>query len=171
VTDVYGNPTAGVPVVWSVVSGGGTLEQAATQTDASGLASALLQLGGAPGTNTVRAIVGPPPLQVDFSATGTLGTADSIVAISGDSATALPNTTLPAFVVKVTDHFGNPMPLVQVSWEILLGDGQLSAPTSVSNGGGLASVSYTLGPGLGVHRIRARIPAGDFHIFIATAAP
>ena len=171
VTDVYGNPAAGVPVVWSVVSGGGTLEQVGTLTDASGLASALLRLGGTPGNNTVRARVGPPPLQVDFSATGTLGVADSIVAISGDSATASPNTTLPPFVVKVTDHFGNPMPLVQVSWEILLGDGHLSASTSVSNGAGLASISYTLGSTLGVHRIRARIPAGDFHVFIATAAP
>ena len=171
VTDVYGNPTSGVPVVWSVLSGGGTLEQVSGPTDASGLASAVLRLGGSPGVNRVLAAVGPPPLQVEFSATGTLGVADSIVAISGDSASAPPNTTLPAFVVKVTDRFGNPIPLIQVTWEVLLGDGQLNTSTSVSNGAGLASASYTLGPSLGVHRIRARIPSGDSYIFTATAAP
>jgi hypothetical protein len=131
----------------------------------------VLRLGGTPGANQVLAAVGPPPLQVEFSATGRLGVADSIVAISGDGATAPPNTTLPAFVVKVTDHFGNPIPLVQVTWEVLLGDGQLSTTSSVSNGAGLTSASYTLGPSIGTHRIRARIPSGDSHIFIAIAAP
>ena len=171
VTDVYGNPTSGIPVAWSVQSGGGTLEQVSTQTDASGLASALLRLGNSAGANAVLAVVGPPPLQVDFTATGRLGVADSIVPVSGDSASAPPNTTLPAFVVRVTDRFGNPSPSVQVSWEILLGDGQLSSTTSLSSGAGLASASYTLGPALGVHRIRARIASGDSYTFTATAVP
>jgi adhesin/invasin len=171
VIDVFGNPASGVPVTWSVLSGDGTLEEASAVTDASGLASARFRLGGTPGPNLVRAAVGPPPLQVEFAATGVLGAADSLSPVSGDSASAAPGSTLPAFVVRVIDHFGHTFAGVPVTWEILLGDGTLSGTTSLSDANGIASMVYRLGPTAGKHEIQARIPSGAGYIFTAFATP
>jgi adhesin/invasin len=60
VTDAQGQPVAGFPVVFTVVSGGGTLSVTNATTDATGEARTVLQLGQQPGTNTVSATATDP---------------------------------------------------------------------------------------------------------------
>ncbi|HEX9895501.1 MAG TPA: Ig-like domain-containing protein [Gemmatimonadales bacterium] len=171
VTDIFGNPAGGVPVTWSILSGNGTLEEASLETNPSGLATALFRLGATPGGNTVRAAVGAAPLFTDFSATGTIGVADSIEIVSGDSVSALPGSTLPPFVVRVTDAVGNPVAGVTVTWEIVTGTGVLTPASSLTDAAGTASTVYRLGPGFGTREVQARIPGGKSVLFTATAAP
>jgi|GEM_PF-1605796 len=72
VTDMNGDPLAGVVVNWQVTAGGGAVSEAMTMTDATGQSSTLLTLGAAAGTNTVRASVANLT-PVDFSAMGAAG--------------------------------------------------------------------------------------------------
>lgn len=67
-TDQYGVPVPNVPVTWSVVQGGGSLQFADATTNAYGLAGAEPILGPAPGTNDYFAVAGG--LATDFLATG-----------------------------------------------------------------------------------------------------
>ena len=73
VNDQEGNPVAGFTVTWEVTAGGGTLTAEESPSDAQGLASTSLQLGGTPGLNRVRASIGSPS-PVVFTATGTAPT-------------------------------------------------------------------------------------------------
>jgi hypothetical protein len=66
--DAMGNPVANAPVVFSVTSGGGSVRDASTKTNAAGIAtSGVWTLGLVPGTNTLSATSGT--LSVSFSAT------------------------------------------------------------------------------------------------------
>ncbi len=67
-TDQYGAPVPNVPVNWSVLDGGGSLQFADAETDVYGLAGAEPILGSVPGPNDFFAIAGG--LSADFSATG-----------------------------------------------------------------------------------------------------
>lgn len=57
VTDGEGRPMSGINVTWSVVSGGGSLSEASTATDAAGEAGVTWTLGTEPGENEARATV------------------------------------------------------------------------------------------------------------------
>ena len=67
VHDGSGTPFAGVPVTFTVISGGGTLSNTSTTTNANGRAESRLTLGGDGNTNTVRATVEGIPDEVTFS--------------------------------------------------------------------------------------------------------
>lgn len=64
VTDQRGDPSPGVTVGWSVLTGGGTITPVTSQTDIQGRASAQFTLGPAEGEQQVRAMAdgldGPP---------------------------------------------------------------------------------------------------------------
>lgn len=66
VRDQGGSPVAGETLVWTVVSGAGSLESAAAETDAAGRAAATWRLGEA-GAQTATAAAGP--LTATFAAT------------------------------------------------------------------------------------------------------
>ena len=72
-TNLVGDPVAGVTVEWSVVSGGGRLSSATTDSDADGISSVTFTLGPSVGAQAVRAVasvslIGSP---VTFGATAT----------------------------------------------------------------------------------------------------
>lgn len=73
VQDTYDNPKSGVTVNWTVVTGGGTVTNGSSQTNASGVASIGWTMGGSPGsasmTGAVSGLTGSP---VTFSATATV---------------------------------------------------------------------------------------------------
>jgi hypothetical protein len=69
VSDAFGNPVGNVAVGWVVTSGNGALETMSLKTNQGGLASATFRLGTVPGSNVVRATVGPG-LFATFTATG-----------------------------------------------------------------------------------------------------
>jgi YetA-like protein/Bacterial Ig-like domain (group 1) len=80
VTDAKGNPVSGIGVTFSIIAGGGSLTAGQVTTNSQGMASTLLTLGPAAGTNTVVAsygtLIGSP---VTFSAIGTAGSAGASV--------------------------------------------------------------------------------------------
>ena len=66
--DTDGLPLAGVPVTFTVVTGGGTLSATHTMTDANGRAQSLLTLGSNPGTQIVSASATGIEVPVTFHA-------------------------------------------------------------------------------------------------------
>jgi len=72
VRDAGSAPMEGVTVLWTVVSGGGTLGAATSMTDAQGQASNTYTVGGTAGTNTIEAAVqSNTAIKVAFTATAT----------------------------------------------------------------------------------------------------
>ena len=90
-------PFEGVPITWTVTSGGGTLQNAATKTDANGQASAGLLLGSSLGTNTVTASVSHGGLTrtLTWTATG-----DPMVQRQGDEQEEDPGDEEPVDVAR-----------------------------------------------------------------------
>ncbi|HKN59277.1 MAG TPA: Ig-like domain-containing protein [Gemmatimonadaceae bacterium] len=81
-----------------------------------------------------------------------------LVKSSGDLQTAPINTPLPSpFVVIVVDQFGAPLGNVTVNWRIVSGGGSISSTPTPTNGGGIASTSYTTGPTSGTATINAQV--------------
>ena len=84
VTDAFGNPVAGFPVSWSVVTtGGGSVGGTTTLTNGAGVATTSWTLGSIVGRHSVAAtatgLVGSP---ATFSATATAGVATQLVITS-----------------------------------------------------------------------------------------
>jgi hypothetical protein len=69
VADRYGNAVSGVAVTW-IVTGGGTLSGASTNTDVTGMTSTTLVLGSVPGPYVITATAGLLAA-VSFNLTGT----------------------------------------------------------------------------------------------------
>ncbi len=115
--DAFGNLVSGVPVTFSVASGGGSVEGAQQTTDNNGIATAgAWKLGTGIGQQIARATA-TGVTQASFSATALAGPPTSIVKLAGDgqegvSGTAL--TTRPG--VQVRDEFNNPVGNVPVTF-------------------------------------------------------
>jgi adhesin/invasin len=106
VTDGNGNPVAGVPVSWSVTSGGGSVSPTSSTTNSNGQASATHTLGTGTGAQSVRASVsGLTP--VTFTATAQAGAPASLVFTTQPSDAGMGQTISPAVRVTVRDQFGN----------------------------------------------------------------
>ena len=69
VTNTNGGPVQNVEVVWSVLSGGGTLDSYSTPTGANGVASVHWTLGGSVGAQSVKAVVAHLSTPAMFAAT------------------------------------------------------------------------------------------------------
>src|SRR6185503_8554760 len=114
---------------------------------------------------TATATIGGLPVSVSFAINATAGGASQMVkcgaiegcATSGDGQTAVVGAALTnPLSVRVKDASNNPVPNVTVSWQVrTLGGGSLSAPTSVSNVNGIATINWTLGQVAGLHSVRA----------------
>lgn len=170
VADQFGNPVPGVPVVFTVTGGGGSVPAGTAATDANGIATAgNWTLGAAAGPNTLSAVVGGlPPVQ--FTATGVPVPA-SLTINAGNNQTApagLPVPIPPSVVVR--DAQGNPVAGVTVSFAVTGGGGRLtgaSAPTSAS---GIAQVgSWVLGSAPGLNTLGASVAGLPSVTFTATA--
>ena len=175
VSDQFGNPAGGASVTWSVTTGGGTLSQDTTVTDAQGQGSVALALGTVAGTGNhgVQATVtGLSGVFVDFTASALAGPATSIVATGGDLQTATAGSTLPlSYAVRVTDGYDNPVANATVSWTIGSGGGSVSASVTASNASGNATTQRTLGTTTGTQTTTASVPGVTPVIFTATATP
>lgn len=91
---------------------------------------------------------------------------------SGDLQSAPPSTTLPTqLAVIVFTQFGETLPNVTVTWTITAGGGALSAASTLTNDGGIASVNYTTGATTGSATVRASVsglPSLTFNITVTT---
>jgi hypothetical protein len=142
--DDNGNGVGGKPVTWVVATGGGTVSPLNSTTTANGYASTHWTLGPSAGSNLLNAVFSGVP-SVPFTATATSDVPTKIALNGGDNQTAAIGSTLAIpLSVKVTDGNNNPVANVAVTWTAQDG-GSVSAPTSNTNGSGIAQVSRTLG--------------------------
>ncbi|MDX2120248.1 MAG: hypothetical protein SF070_04180 [Gemmatimonadota bacterium] len=154
VTDQFGNPVPNVVVVFTVVSGGGTLSAGGSRlTDGGGQASpGVWTLGPTRGAQTLRARVGNPfgpQPEVLFTATAVQPAAASLVAIGGSGQTVRAGAPSPMPVaVRILDSLGFGIEGDTVRFAVSGGSGSLPAPYALTDTGGIARLyGWALGPG------------------------
>jgi hypothetical protein len=144
-------PVPGATVV--VELGAGSAQPDTLTTNAEGLGSAQItlgdQVGETAGTARVIAPETPVVVQATFTVTAVASDAHGLAAVSGDAQTGAVGTALAdPLVVQVTDHLGNPIEGITITWTAE-GGGSVSAPSTVTDAEGFASVTRTLGPAAG----------------------
>jgi adhesin/invasin len=157
VVDGYADAVSGIPVTFSVTAGNGTIEGAEQTTGADGTATVgEWHMGALAGTNTLTASApGLEPLS--FDVTGTAGAATTLALNRGEEQAASPGSAVaePPSVLA-TDIYGNPVPGVTVTFEVLSGGGSVTDPVQVTGENGAAFVgSWTLGPDPGENTLTA----------------
>jgi alpha-tubulin suppressor-like RCC1 family protein len=158
VADSFGNAVPGATVSFAAVSGGGSVSAVQVVTGAEGLAQVTGTLGTAPGANSFSASVGGVAQGVAFTATATVGAANSITIVSGNAQSGTVGSALSApLVVKVADSFGNAVPAATVSFAVVSGGGSVSAAEVVTGAEGLAQVTATLGTAPGENSFSASV--------------
>lgn len=148
VTAADGTPVAGVPVVWQVTAGGGSVSAASTLTDSIGRAAVLVTLGTSAGANadTVAASVAQVSHAATFTETATPAAPAVLALDAGNRQTGTVGRPLAdSLVVVVRDAFGNASPGVSVGWVVTAGSGSLSASLMTTDAAGRAAVSWTIG--------------------------
>lgn len=145
--DAEGKPVSGIPISFSVVAGGGTVDPATGTSDANGEVKAKWTLGPNSQVQTVLgSAAGAEP--VTISALGILPS-DMIIA-QGNNQVAKPSTALPVqLVFRVTGTNNVPIPNQTVAFSITSGGGSLSPQSAVTNALGEVTVRWTLGPTAG----------------------
>ncbi|HEY9229395.1 MAG TPA: Ig-like domain-containing protein, partial [Gemmatimonadaceae bacterium] len=146
VTAKDGKPVPGATVTFAVTAGGGSVVGASAPTNTQGIATVgAWVLGKAPATpNTLTATVsGLSP--VTFTATGAVGSASKLAAISGDGQAGDVGSPMSnPFVVRVTDAFDNPIVNAPVTFALTSGSGTLVPSSTTTDAQGRASSTITL---------------------------
>ena len=97
-----------------------------------------------------------------------VGPAGLIKVPDGDGQTAATLTALPIpLSVIVVNQFGERLRTTTVTWTIMSGGGTLSAPTTLTDETGAASVNYTTGATAGQALIRASVLNGTLLVTFA----
>ena len=147
----------GVPVTFTVTSGGGTLSTASVTTDSNGRAESTLTLGSDAGTNTVEVAVTGVQEKQTFSAEG-VSMPKTIQLISGNNQEGSPGASLAnPFVVEVQDQSDNPLPDVEVTFTVTSGGGTLSAASVTTDSNGRVESTLTLGPDAGMNTVTVSV--------------
>ncbi len=163
VKDVNGNGVAGRSVLWTIATGGGTVNPTTSTTDTDGKAFTRWTLGATAGTNTVNA-ASANLTPVTFTATATAAQPSKIVAVSTVTQSGPAGSPVGAPPsVKVTDSNGNPVQGETVTFTVTAGGGTLSDGTTsgtttaiATNSSGIATLSdWTLGPTVGSNSVAA----------------
>ena len=147
----------GVPVMFTVTSGGGTLSASSTATDVNGRTESTLTLGPKPGANTVTVSVTGIQEKQSFTAEG-IQVAKTLNVISGNNLQGQPGMALEKpFVVEVNDQTDKPLPGVQVTFTVSGGGGRLNATTATTDSDGRAESTLTLGPKPGTNTVTVSV--------------
>ncbi|WP_170113087.1 autotransporter domain-containing protein [Ahniella affigens] len=152
----FAKSLAGVPVHWDVTCGNGTVQTAATATDAQGKSSNRLTLGTTPGCNRVEATVAGVG-KVVFEATGLIP-ATALEIVSGDPQNALvPGEASAPLVVRVRDANNQPVDNVRIVFEAVSNGVTVTPAEQATNAQGQAQTVARLGlPGQ--FQVRAKAP-------------
>ena len=156
-------PAAGrkVAFVLSVDPAAGEVSPDTAVTDDEGRATARWILGTAPGAHVVVAqlVGGEADNQVtEFQAAAKAAAPDTIAATSALSQPgrrAREVATAP--LVRVVDRYGNPVENASVVWQVTAGTGRVDQPLTATDGNGNATVHWTLGDRIGVHKLTATL--------------
>ncbi len=170
IADAFGNPIAGIDVVWTA-DGGGSVSAPTTTTGADGQTSVTRTLGTAAGTQrTLASVDGLAGSPVVFVHTATAGAPSGVSIVAGDDQTGPVSTELPIpLVVSVKDGGGNPVPAVAVSWVIGSGGGSVTPTTSSTDATGQATAAWTMGGTPGPNTVSAVVSGIGVAEFSATA--
>jgi hypothetical protein len=139
----------------------GRLEPDTAVTDENGEAVTHWVLGSKPGPHQVEAVLvvsdpAPPPSAV-FEASAVADEPDTLRAASPESQPGrLGRPVAEPPVVLVLDRFGNPVSGVDLDWDVTAGGGSVSDPTPTGPDG-KATVTWTLGLGIGVQKLTAAV--------------
>jgi hypothetical protein len=144
VSTAQGEPVPGVPVTWSVTSGGGSLSPTTGTTDADGQARATWTLGTVAGPNKAVARV-DGMADLAYSATAEPGPAVSVVITPSDT-TLAPSTTV-TFTGAAADQYGNAIAQPGFAWSssneaVATIDG---GGVATAHGGGTTTISAATG--------------------------
>jgi hypothetical protein len=158
-----GAPVEGHKVAFVVAApAAGGLEPDTAVTGPDGRAVAEWVLGTEPGPYEVEArlVVSepvPPPMAV-FEASAVADEPDTVRAASPVSQPGRIGQPVPEDpTVLVLDRFGNPVGGAEVDWQVTTGGGSASSPQTVTGADGKATVTWTLGLGIGVQKLTARV--------------
>jgi len=144
--DSFGNPTAGVAVVFTNESGDGSLSQTDVQTDVDGLATTVWTLGTTSGLKRVTAagegLAGYP---VVFTANAISDDPAELLVTKGDNQGGAVGQPLDIpLTVKVQDQYGNPVGGVMVGFAVTAGGGSVDPSEAETFSSGEASATLTL---------------------------
>jgi hypothetical protein len=156
-------PLGNVAVSWAVGTGGGTVSDTATTTDAAGHAQTTYTPGTVPAVAKVTAST-PGLSGVTFTITLVAGPAKELRKFGSDNPAVVTGTKL-TLSVKLVDQFGNAVSGTTVAWSSA--GGSTSGATSTTDAGGVASITYTVGTDPGTYSLTATvdgIPPATFTI-------
>ena len=162
VTGGGGTPIAGTVVSWTISAGGGTVSDTTSTTNADGEAQTTYTPGSQPVIAGVNATAGS--LRKVFRIVLVAGPPSQLLKFGFDSPAAIKGSVL-TFSVKLADAFGNGVSGKPVTWAA--SSGSISATTSTTDAGGVASVTYTLGADPGTYSLTASaegVPSVTFDI-------
>lgn len=155
-------PVVGLEVAFEVSDpAAGSLEPATSTTNSLGEAVSYWRLGTLPGSYVVTARplgVEAPDKIAEFRAEAKPAAPDTLspqVPLSQPGHRDEPVATPPQ--VRVVDRFGNPVPNVPVAWQVIAGGGQVGNLLTNTDAEGKATVEWTLGDRMGVHKLTAAI--------------
>jgi Big-like domain-containing protein len=153
VKSAAGAPVAGDTVSWLVASGGGSVPNKTTLTDANGIASTDWTLGTTAGTNSLGANI--TGAAVPINATGIAGPL-ALLARQGPDSQSVAATGTVLLTVRTTDAHGNAIGNVNVTWTAT---GGTISPTTLATGtSGNGSVNFTTTAGVSRYTVTATTP-------------
>ena len=169
VTDVWGTAIESQPVVFKVLSGGGTVPNELVKTSPDGEATMTWTLGTSSSENQVlqvqvideisRALL----LIAEVHATAQPGNVSSLQKTAGDNQAATVGTAVAiAPTVKAVDQYGNPVSGMDVVWRVVTGGGTIAGgatATSKTDTTGIAVPpgAWKLGPAVGANTLTATV--------------
>ena len=157
VLDAFDNPKPGIPVSFTVVTGGGLVSAATVPSDNAGIAKVHWTLGPAAGVQTVVAGSGTIP-PVTFNAAASPADPAVLVVISGNNQIAAPSSALPdSLVVRLTDAFGNGIPGATLTWSAAAGNGTVTPAGTLTNASGRSAARWVVGPTSGTQTATSRM--------------
>jgi hypothetical protein len=155
-------PAGGVEVAFELSDpAAGTVNPTTATTNSEGQAIANWTLGTVPGSYLVVArLVGVEGADqvAEFHAVARAGKPDTLTPKTPQAQPGQREQeveTPPA--VRVVDRFGNPVPNISVAWQVIAGEGRVASPITITDAQGTATVNWTLGDRIGVHKLTASI--------------
>jgi uncharacterized protein with beta-barrel porin domain len=148
-------PAPSLGINWAVTSGSATLAAPSNLTDAGGNASNLLTAGAVPGPVVVTATrADNGSVVATFNAVVT-AVVQSLTVVSGDAQSTPTNTAFPTPLVAQATDDAVAVVGVTIDWVVTSGSATLSAPSSVTDATGHATIALTAGATAGPVTITA----------------
>jgi YVTN family beta-propeller protein len=181
VTDAHGRGVPNIPVLFSVVDGGGSVVGTPTPTNGAGIATATWEVGTIVGVEQravatlLDTLTGALLDTAVFTASVSAGPAAFIFPIFGDNIVAGRGQPIPVPLrAGVQDAYGNPAGGVVVTWQLISGPATLASQSATSNPQGIVANSVIPGSTDGDVEVRASLPGRQpaiFHIYVRDVSP